>query len=103
MPVVRRADFGDVPAGGTGYWAAICCVLPGIWVNAGDGQVVVFHVPDDCTYDYGFAGADASGFGELAGVCGGSLLFRNGSSGRWHSGVAYVELWSHGASAAGTR
>src|SRR5260370_38921147 len=74
VPVVRAADFADVPAGGTGDGPVVRGVLPGIWADADDGEVAVFHVFRHRAGEYGFAGAASSGLGGMAGFSGWSVL-----------------------------
>src|SRR6266849_807082 len=94
VPVVRAADFADVPAGGTGDGPVVRGVLPRIWADADDGEVAVFHVLGYRSDDYGFAGAASSGLGELAGLCGGTVLLSGSTAVRWHRGVAELEFFS---------
>src|SRR5260370_39996483 len=79
VPVVRAADFADVPVGGTGDGPVVRGVLPGIWADAHDGEMAVFHVSGHRSDDYGLAGAASSGLGELAGFCGRTGLFWRGT------------------------
>jgi len=46
MPLLRAADFTDVPAYRIGDRAAVFDGVSGVWYHPSDGEMAVFHVLD---------------------------------------------------------
>src|SRR2546425_4933490 len=75
VPDMRRADFRDVPAGRTGDGATVCGGVSGVWADTGDGEVAFFRVLDPDFDGNGFARPPFTGFGDVAGIRGGTTVF----------------------------
>src|SRR5712692_2018977 len=76
VPRVRCADLDDVPADRADDGIAVCVGVSGVRPHTDDGEMAFFHMLDSDTYSDRFARAAAAGRGQLAGVCGGTDVFR---------------------------
>src|SRR5258706_11151199 len=76
MPLLRAADFTDVPVYRIGDRAAVFDGVSGVWYHPSDGEMAVFHVLDRNPDGDRSACAAVARRGELAGLCGGTDFFR---------------------------
>src|SRR6266436_240665 len=75
MPLLRAADFTDVPVYRIGDRAAVFDGVSGVWYHPSDGEMAVFHVLDRNPDGDRSACAAVARRGELAGLCGGTDVF----------------------------